>query len=197
MRYRLIFLVIFSFYVNNLCAQNTPKLAKTKINDKITLGVPKDFTPMPQEAYKKKYGSNRQPIAIYTSPDGKADLGINQMKNRLSSSQTKADWKEEDLKILHGMYKNSILAMHYKVDFVQDTILLINKRKFIVLEFVGTIQDLDKDKNPVGNAVQQYSYLQYLIEDNKVVIFNFTCPNRLRQMHENTASAVMKSIKIK
>jgi hypothetical protein len=177
-------------------AQST-KLNKTKINDKITMGVPDDFVVMPQNAYQKKYGAYREPLAIYTSPDGKADLGVNQMANRLATAVAKADWKEEDLKILQGMYRASIKSLHTQVDFIQDKIELINKKNFIVFEFLGTVQDLDDDGKPTGRALKQYSYIQYGVQDNQVVIFNFNCPAALRSYHQETAKNIMHSIKLK
>jgi hypothetical protein len=175
----------------------TSKLNKTKIGDKITMGVPDDFVPMPEGAYAKKYGAYRPPLAIYTSPDGKADLGVNQMANRLSTAVAKADWKEEDLKILQGMYRSSIKSLHTQVDFIQDKIELINKKSFIVFEFLGTVQDLDDEGKPTGRGMKQYSYIQYAVQDNQVVIFNFNCPASLRSYHQEIAKKVMQSIKMK
>lgn len=173
------------------------KLIKTKIADRLTMGVPEEFSVMPPNAYAKKYGAYRTPLAIYTSPDGKADLGVNQMANRLASNVAQADWKEEDLKILQGMYKASILAMHEKVDFIQDKTEIINKKPFIVFEFVGTVRDEDASGSRTGKELKQYSYIQYAIDGKQVTIFNFTCPNSQIKYYQQLANNVMHSVKFK
>jgi hypothetical protein len=177
-------------------AQST-KLVKTKINDYLTLSVPEEFITMPENVYRKKYGAYRAPLGIYTSPDGKADLGINQMTNQLVTAVVKADWKEEDLKVLQGMYKASIGAMHEKVEFIQETIEEINKKTFIVFEFIGTVRDVDTNGKASGKELKQYSYIQYTVRDRQVILFNFTCPANQRSYHQATAKSVMHSIKLK
>lgn len=173
------------------------KLLKVKINNLLTIGIPEDFVAMTQQAYDKKYGGYRTPLGMFTSPDGKADIGINQMANRLASSVAKADWKEDDLKILQGMYRASIKAMHEKVDFFQDEIQVINKKTYIVFEFVGSVRDEDEDGKKSGKELKQYSYIQYTVNDKQVTIFNFTCPDSQRSYYQKLAKSVMQSIKFK
>ncbi len=182
--------------IHSAFAQSS-KLLKVKINNLLTIGVPEDFVAMTQEAYDKKYGGYRAPLAMFTSPDGKADIGINQMANRLSSSVAKADWKEEDLKILQGMYRASIKAMHEKVEFLQDKIEVINKRTYIVFEFIGSVRDEDENGKKSGKELRQYSYIQYTVNDKQVTIFNFTCPDNQRAYHQKNTKNMMQSIKFK
>ncbi len=173
------------------------KLIKNKIAERLTMGIPEEFVVMPPNVYAKKYGAYRTPLAIYTSPDGKADLGVNQQANRLAASIAQADWKDEDVKMLQGMYKSSILSMHEKVTFLQDKIELINKKTCIVFEFIGTVRDEDENGKKSGNERKQYSYIQYAIDSKQVTIFNFTCPDNQRKYYQQLANNVMHSVKFK
>jgi hypothetical protein len=176
-------------------AQNEVKLVKTKINDAITVSIPADFTIMSDDIYARKYGAYRRPLAMYTSPNGLVDFGINQAMNHSPLAKTSAEWSEEDLKIIKDMYKSSIAGMHSEVTFLQDKIEEINKKKFIVLEFVGKVKE-EEDNYISSGVMQQYSYIQYAVEDAKILIFNFTCPAKVKSMWQNAASQIMHSIKV-
>ncbi|MCU0447380.1 MAG: hypothetical protein MUE85_20990 [Microscillaceae bacterium] len=177
-----------------LPAQNA-KLTKTKVNDWLSLSLPADFTIMAEDVYARKYGAYRQPLAMYTSPNGLADLGINETINRSLRAFNNSDWQEEDMNMLKSLYKSTIMAMHAEVTFVQDKLETINGRKYIVLEFVGTVKDEDKAVSFGSNIKKQYSYLQYTVEAGKVIIFNFTCPANVRNLWQDTAKQIMQSIK--
>jgi hypothetical protein len=193
-----LFLLLFTGFSFILLGQSKPtKLIKTKIDDRITISLPEDLIPMSPQDYVRKYGAYRAPIAIYTDPSGKADLGINTMVNRSLRAKTKSDWTEEDLNVLKGMYKASIGAMHASVGFLQDKIEVINKRKYIVLEFIGTIRDLDDEGRPMGSQeIKRYSYIQYAVEDKQIFVFNFSCPNSMRSYWQNTTKEMMQSLKL-
>jgi hypothetical protein len=174
----------------------TAKLVKTKINETLTVSIPADFTMMAENVYTKKYGAYRPPIAIYTSPNGYADFGINESINRSLKAFNKSDFKEEDLTMLKSMYKSSVMAMHSEVSFTQDKIETINGRKFLVLEFVGVVRDEDKAITIGNSEKKHYNYLMYSVEEGKVLIFNFNCPANMRSQWQATAKDIMQSIKI-
>ncbi len=179
---------------SGVAAQNT-KLVKTKITDKISVSIPDDFIAMPEDIYARKYGAYRPPLAMFTTPDGMVDFGINMNVNRSLRAYSQASFKAEDLEIIKSMYKASIAAMHTEVEFIQEKVETINKRDFIVIEFVGTVKDEDS-KIRSGTAMKQYSYLQYTIEDERVLVFNFTCPYRSKERWQATAQAIMQSAKV-
>lgn len=176
---------------------NQVKFIKTKINEKITVLLPEGFTVMPDAAYAKKYGAYRQPIAIYTSPDGAADFGINEQANRSLKAFNSSDWNEKDLQMMKGLYKSSIAEMHNEVKFLQDSVQTINKRKFIVLEFIGVVKD--EEGNAIGNSTRElrhYNYLMYTVEGGKILVFNFNCPEKSKMMWSEAARGMMQSVKI-
>lgn len=190
--------VFLSFLVLQVQAQYNKeiKLVKTKINDKITVSIPNDFSIMPEDAYARKYGAYRKPLAMYNSSNGYVDFGINTAVNRSMRSVASSEWKEEDLNILKGIYKSSIAGMHAEVQFIQDKIETINKHKFIILEFIGTVKDEEKNLISGNKELKQYSYIQYAVEDATIVIFNFTCPAKFKPQWQDVAKEMMQSIKL-
>lgn len=188
----LLFCTLLSY---SLFAQQTSRLVKVKIADKIMVSIPEDFMIMPEDAYAREYGAYRPALAMYTNPSGDADFGVNMTINRSLRAYKGSGFKPEDLKMLKDMYKASIAAMHTDVDFIQDKVVNINKRDYIVIEFVGTVKD-ESSQVRTSRELMQYSYLQYTIEDERVLIFNFTCPYRQKERWQSTAEAIMQSAKV-
>jgi len=161
-------------------------LKRQKVTKEISMEIPESFTPMTQQELYSKFISDRMPIAMYTSADKRADLGIN---------ENSSTWVGKDLKILREFYKSNITNLFTKVEFIQDDIQEIGGRQFVVFEFVSTLVD----ENSIGdvNTISKYSYIQYTIRDNKVLLFNFSCPAMLKRQWQETASTMMNSVKIK
>jgi hypothetical protein len=86
--------------------------------------------------------------------------------------------------------------MYSNVQFIQDTISTINKRDFVVFEFISELKDDETNTMQRASAVKQYSYMQYTVKDNKVHVFNFTCPVQIRTKWQDTAREIMQTIKI-
>lgn len=179
-----LFLVTFIFL---LASFDGVKLVKVKITPTVKVSIPASFAPMTDDDLAKKYVPYRKPTAMFTSPDRMVDFGFNQTETR---------WRQEDLPMLKDFYKSSISSMHTNVDFIKETIQTINKRDFLVFEFVSEVVDNDPNSLKKGSAVRQYSYIQYTVEGNKILVFNFTCPSQLKDKWQETAEAVMSSIKI-
>lgn len=173
----------------------SPKMVKTKVNDYISLLLPSDFALMPAEEYARRFGAYRPPLAMYQNQDGNVHFGINQSQNRSLRAYAEADFKAEDLEMLKGMYKASIAAMHTEVNFLQDKVVNLNKRDYIVLEFVGLVKDEDNAFGS-GKVLRQYSYLMYTVENDQVLVFNFTCPQPIQQKWAPVAQQIMQSLKV-
>lgn len=188
-------LLVFLLALTSAVSAQNVKFVKTKINDKITISIPEDFIAMPEDVYARKYGAYRPPLAMFTTPDGMVDFGINMSINRSLKAYNQAGFKAEDLEMIKSMYKASIAAMHTEVEFIQEKIENINNRDFIVIEFVGTVKD-EESQIRSSSAIKQYSYLQYTIEDERILLFNFTCPYRSKERWQATAQTIMKSAKV-
>ncbi len=202
MKKSLLFLVVLflSFFGKNntIFAQKAPKLVKTKVTDKINIKLPQDFILMPPDLYAKKYGAYRPPLAMYTNKVTQdADFGVNEAVNRSLLAYKNSEWQEKDIVMLKDIYKGSIRGMHDNVDFLQDKVSIIQKRKFITLEFIGTVKDEESKISIRNKEKKQYSYIQYTVEQGKILIFNFTCPANRKNLYQPLAQEIMQSIKIK
>ncbi|MFT6882966.1 MAG: hypothetical protein ACI83W_001034 [Marinoscillum sp.] len=180
-------MVVLSLIFSIQFATAQTKLSKTKITKEISIGVPETFVDMSTGERVSKFVSARAPIAMFTSQDRLVDLGIN---------QNSTTWPDGDLEILRSFYKANISNLFTEVKFIQEDIREINGRDFIILEFVSKITD--EESTFGGNAsISKYSYIQYTIYNNRVLLFNFSCPSRIRSEWEATAKEIMGSIQIK
>lgn len=196
----LLWLVVWGLFFgkNEIFAQKAPKLVKTKVTDKIQVKLPIDFALMSPDLYAKKYGAYRPPLAMYTNKVTQdADFGVNEAVNRSLLAHSNSEWQEKDMNMLKDIYKGSIKGMHDQVEFLQEKITIIQKRKFITLEFVGTVKDEEGKISMKSKEKKQYSYIQYTVEQGKIIIFNFTCPANRKNIYQPIAQEIMQSIKIK
>ncbi len=162
------------------------KMVKVKLTKDIIVHLPADFVPMTDDDLANKYFTYRKPTVMYTNPDRVVDFGLNITETR---------WRQSDLPLLQQFYKSGIGKMYTKVNFIQDTIVNINKRDYVVFEFVSELADEDANAVQRGTT-KQYSYIQYTVKENRVHVFNFTCPSQIRSKWQDTAREIMKTIKI-
>lgn len=182
-----LFITLFTLSLLSTSAQTQNELSKTKVTDKISMKVPMTFTPMNPSDLRNKYLSSRAPIAMYTSPDQQIDLGINVTNNT---------WQSDDLEILKSFYKANIMNLFTEVNIIQETIQEIGERKFIVFEFVSRVTD---QENTFGGntAISKYTYIEYTIYGENVLLFNFTSPARVKSQWAETVKEMMESVRIK
>ncbi len=176
------------FFLFTLCVQAQNDLKRLKITKEISMLVPESFVPMSQSDIISKYVSARQPLAMFTSADRRVDLGINQ-----NSSM----WKESDLSILKDFYKAGILNLFTEVKFMKDEIREISGRKFVVFEFVSRVVDEENSISGLGTAVSNYTYIMYTLYEDRVLLFNFNCPQSERVKWQLAAGQMMESVRIK
>ena len=86
--------------------------------------------------------------------------------------------------------------MFDRVEILNEGIREVNGKSFIFFEFESRVNG---NKNQLGNAdpVLKYTYLQYLIQPQRTLVFSFNASRHDRQAWEKSAEAMMKSIKIK
>jgi hypothetical protein len=58
-------------------AADKPKLMKMKVNDQISVSVPRDWHPMDAMDFTQRYPSVRAPLAAYTDADRQVDFSVN------------------------------------------------------------------------------------------------------------------------
>jgi hypothetical protein len=181
------FIFLFITLLFSSYSPDKGKMVKTRLTKEIIVYLPADFTLMTDDDLAKKYFTYRKPTAMYTNQDRVVDFGLNITETR---------WRQDDLPLLQKFYKSGIAKMYSNVQFIQDTISTINKRDFVVFEFISELKDDETNTMQRGSAVKQYSYMQYTVKDNKVHVFNFTCPVQIRTKWQDTAREIMQTIKI-
>ncbi|TXK33883.1 hypothetical protein FVR03_18150 [Pontibacter qinzhouensis] len=162
------------------------KLKKFSITKEISVMLPQDFLPMPDDGIARKYPSTTKPLAVYTSPNGQIDFSVTQKRSR---------FKENDLQMLREFYKASLTEKFTKVDFIREEIASVKGKDHIIFEFVSTLADTRQGSNLA--PVQRYSIVQYAVQGDQLLIFTFHVPFMLKKDWQPIAQEVMSSIKVK
>lgn len=182
MPHKFVFLLAIIFV-----SADQPRLMKVKVSDDITVSIPKDWRPMDGLDFTERYPSVRAPLAAYTNPDRTVDFSVNISATR---------WPDGNLEIASKFFKSSLTNMFDRVTMIDEGIREVNGKKLIYFEFESRVNG---NKNQLGNAdpVLKYSYLQYLVQPQRTLVFSFNCDRRDRQVWEKSARAMMENVKVK
>ena len=177
------------FFVVFLCFAwvDKPKMVKVKVNNDISVLVPKEWSAMDPLDVAQRYPSVRKPLVAYTNEDRTADFSVN-----ISATQ----WPDADLSLSQRFFKSSLLNMFDKVDIIGEGVREVNKRKFIYFEFESRLNG-NRQNTGLKDPVVQYSYIQYLVDSDRTIVFSFHCPRRMREQWQETAHAIMDGITVK
>lgn len=190
MRY-LAFLVII-FIAGAALAQT--KFKKFQISKEISVSLPSDFTPLPDDGIARKYPASTKPLAVYSNTSGQIDFSVNQKGSQ---------FRPQDLTMLREFYKASLLERFSKIDFIRQEVTQVKGQDFLVFEFVSSVAD--ERQNSMLAPVQKYSIIQYTIlendpktvRDNQLLVFTFHSPFNAKNEWQNEAREMMSSIDIK
>lgn len=163
------------------------KLVKTKLAEGITVSVPPELKPMLPEDIAQRYPSVRAPLGAFTNDERLVDFNVN-----ISATQ----WPDSDLAIAQKFFKSGINNLHDKVEWIDEGIRELHKKKFIYFEFISRVNGSKRDLGE-QQAIQRYIYIQYYIEPKRTLVFSFSCPKDLRSEWQPTAQAMMKRITVK
>lgn len=162
------------------------RYVKTKVSDEISLLLPEEFTIMSQADLNTKYASSKPPLAVYTDFSRYVDLGVN-----VAYSQ----WDKDDLEIMKSFYKSNIMGLYSEVQFITEDIENVNGKDFAVFEFTSSVYD-EEGTTINSGAISKYVRIQYCIVNNKTVLFNFSCPARLKDKWSPIAKEILQSVQI-
>ncbi len=162
------------------------KLKKVDITKEISVMLPRDFSPLPDEGIARKYPATTKPLAVYTSPNGQIDFSVTQKPTRFQAS---------DLPMLREFYKANLVERFTKIDFIRQEVKQIKGQDFIVFEFVSTLADERGTSNLA--PVQKYSMIEYTIKGDQLLIFTFHAPFVLKSDWQQPAHEIMESVKLK
>ena len=166
---------------------STSKLVKTKITDDITVSLPADFFAMTAEDIAQRLPSVRAPLGAYTNTDRVVDFTVN-----ISATQ----WPDADQVIAAKFFKSSLYNLYDKVDMISEGIHDVHKKKMIFFEFESRI-NANRRVEGGSQPILKYSYIQYLVEEGRTLVFTFSCPRTDMETWKPVANEVMKSIRIK
>jgi hypothetical protein len=177
--------VFFGLFSTLLIQQH--KLIKTKINDRIIVYLPEEFFVVPETEIASKYISYRDPLAVYTDMSTRVDFAVNKSMTR---------WRSSDIELMQSFYKANIPTLFDKFELIREEIETINKRQYVVFEFISTLLP---NENSIRNDPPEvkYNYIQYTIVKGETLLFNFNAPARQKDKWQSAASEIMHSIKIK
>jgi len=163
------------------------KLIKTKVTNDITVDLPSQLTPMTPGDIGQRFPSVRAPLGAYTTEDRQVDFTVN-----ISATQ----WPGKDYELTQKFFRAGIYNLYDKVDMIQEGIHDIHKKKFIYFEFDSRTNG---DKRELGSSdpILKYTYIQYLLEPGRTLVFTFSCPKDQKAQWQETAHEVMKSIHVK
>jgi hypothetical protein len=164
-----------------------PKLVKTKVADGITVSIPQGWRPMDALDFTDRYPSVRAPLAAYTNEERLVDFSVNISATR---------WPDTNLEVAKQFFKSSISNMVDRVEMISEGIEEVHGKKYVFFEFESRING-NAAKEGLRDPVLRYSYLQYLVEPGRTLVFSFNCPRRERESWQPVARAMMKTIKIK
>ncbi len=157
---------------------------KTKLSEGVSAALPSDFRPMTEGEMKQKYPNFHKPVVMMTSADEVANFGYN-----ISFNQ----WGR-NLKLLKEFMKANNSYYFKDIQYLQDTISALDGRNFIVLEFVSFTQNKETDRELP--SIRTYSYMMYTVEDNRILVFNYTCPAMYMDKWKQAAPKIMSSLQI-
>ena len=168
-------------------AADKAKLMKVKVNDAITVSVPKDWLPMQEEDIIQRYPSVRAPLLAYTNQERVADFAVN-----VSATQ----WPDDDVELAKKFFKAGLVNTFDRVDMIDEGVREIKGKKLIFFEFESRMNG-NRQQEGQKDAVVRYTYIQYFIEPGRAVVFSFNCPHRDRQLWQETAREMMGAVRIK
>jgi hypothetical protein len=169
-----------------LIAGDRPRLVKVKVNDTITISIPQGWNPMDDLDFSQRYPSVRAPLAAYTNLDRTIDFSVNISATR---------WPDSNLELAQKFFKSSLMTMFDRVEMIDEGIREVNKKKFIFFEFDSRVNGTRQEG--LRDPVLRYTYIQYLVEPGRTLVFSFNCSRREKQDWQETARAMMKGVKVK
>ena len=101
-----------------------------------------------------------------------------------------------DLDVARQFFKAGLMNLYDKVDIIAEGIHVVNKKKYIFFEFESYVKG---NKRQLGSddPIFRYTYIQYLVQPKRTLVFTFTSPKDQREEWQGIARAMMRSVKVK
>ncbi len=163
------------------------KLVKTKVSNGITVSLPAAMFPMTPDDMAQRYPSVRAPLGAFTDQDRAVDFSVN-----ISAT----NWPDANVELAQKFFRAGLYNLYDRIDLIAEGTQILHKRKFIFFEFDSRING-DKRKQSNQEPILKYTYIQYLVESDRTLVFTFSCPREQKEDWRNTAREIMKSVRVK
>ena len=187
-----------------LVSAQSVKLKKVELRNKRgTIKAPVTLTQLKDEEIIQRYGFLHLPLLMFSDQSTNVTYSISERIDSLSQSskikyasvQGEGMGFQKDLAVEKSFFKSTISGNYETIKFLQDTILTIGKKQWIVLEFEGTMKG--KSRKGSDLTTDNYNYMQYLVEEHRKVTVSFNCPKREKQNWEAAIKKSVSTLKLK
>lgn len=168
---------ILFFLIIPFCVTAQVKLEKKSfLDNKIELMVPADFKPMPEEMLNTKY-HNQRPALVLTDADAEVNIIINPIPQPI---------KPEQISAFKDFQMNSLKKSRPDAKWLDNGVKRVNGKSIGYFKFIS-------------NAIDQtvFNYYFFTDMDGKVLLFSFNCTEKLLPKWQETADAIVSSLKVK
>lgn len=166
---------------------DTPKLVRVNLDGGISILIPKGWRTMDDLDFTERYPSVRAPLAAYSDYDRLTDFSVN-----ISATQ----WPDANATMAQQFFKAAIYNSFDRVDMISEGVREIKGRQYIYFEFESTIRGNRKELGQ-QESIMRYSYIQYLVEPGRTLVFSFHCPRRSRADWQEAARLMMEGVRVK
>lgn len=171
-----------------LLSSFTPaKLIKTKVSDGITVSLPATMYPMTPDDISQRYPSVRAPLGAYTDQERAVDFSVN-----ISATH----WPDGNAEMAGQFFKSGLINLYDRLDMISEGTQLLRKKKFVFFEFESRISG-DRRKQGYQDPILKYTFIQYLVEKDRTLVFTFSCPKDQREEWQETAREIMRSVRVR
>jgi hypothetical protein len=98
--------------------------------------------------------------------------------------------------MVKGFFKSSLLNMFDRVDMLSEGVREVNGKRIIFFEFESRVNG-NRQQEGFTDPILKYTYISYLIDSGRTLVFSFNCPRRDREQWKESAKAMMNAIKVK
>ncbi len=163
------------------------KLVRTKIADGITATLPVGLYPMTPDDIAQRFPSVRAPLGAFTNQDRTVDFTVN---------VSATSWPDTDVVMAQKFFKAGLYNLYDRVDLIREGTHQLRKKNFILFEFESRISG-DRRKQGFQDPILRYTFIQYLVEPGRTLVFAFSCPTDLREEWQETAAKIMNSVRVR
>ena len=179
--------IVFVITLFSLFGFSGHKLVKTKIEGGVTVSLPEQLAPMTPEDIVQRYPSVRAPLGAFTNPDRIVDFAVN-----ISATQ----WPDGNPQFAQKFFKSSIYSMYDRVGMISEGFQTIHKKNFFFFEFDSRLNP-DRKAVATQDALMRYTYIMYLVQPARTLVFSFNCSKEQKEDWQETARAIMQTVKVR